>query len=272
MRQMLYKRVVLGLAVVIIGGLCAASLEAQPPGKKGKGPKGPPPNAEFLTVNGTVKEFTTAPKGEVDGLILNDGTWVHWPPHMESRFSGMAVKGDRIRVKGYMETGKKGETKLETSILTNLRTQKSAENPDRPPRADSAVEGTVGSSGAITKTGTVREFTTAPKGEVDGLMLADGIWVHWPPHLESRFTGIAKGDRIKVTGFMETGKKGETKLEVSSLTNERTGKTIDNPDRPLPSSARLLPGRAGNVEDRLQALEDQLEQMRLELQRLRSKK
>ncbi len=271
MKHMLPSRFVRGLAVVIMGGLCAAFVMAQPPGpgKKSKGPKGPPPSAEFLTRTGTVKEFTTAPKGEVDGLILSDGTWVHWPPHLEGRFSDLAAKGDKIRVTGFMETGPKGDTKLEVSTLTNLRTNKSADNPDRPAPADSAVEG---SGGAITKTGTVKEFTTAPKGEVDGLMLVDGTWVHWPPHLEDRFTGIAKGDKIRVTGFMETGPKGDTKLEVSSLTNLRTSKTIENPDRPVPRPGRLVPGKAGNVEDRLQALEEQLDQLRQEIQRLRGKK
>ncbi len=174
MKHMLPSWFIRGLAVVIVGGLCVASVMAQPPGpgKKGKGPKGPPPSAELLTRTGTVKEFTTAPKGEVDGLILTDGTWVHWPPHLEDRFSDLASKGDKIRVKGYMETGPKGDTKLEVSTLTNLR----------------------------------------------------------------------------------------------------TGKVSENPDRPLPESARLTPSKAGNVGERLQALEEQLDQLRQEIQRLRGKK
>jgi hypothetical protein len=264
----LRNRFVRALAVFVLSGLCAAFVTAQPPGgpgKKGKGPKGPPPNAEFLTRTGTVKDFTTAPKGEVDGLILNDGTWVHWPPHLEGRFSDLASKGDRIKAAGYMETGPKGDTKLEVSTVTNLRTKKSVDNPDRPPPADSALGGMGG--GAITKNGTVKEFTAAPKGEVDGLMLNDGTWVHWPPHLEGRFTGIAKGDKIKVIGFMETGPKGDTKLEVSSLTNLRTNKTIENPDRPVANA-----DKAGSADERIQALEDQIEQLRQEVQRLKQKK
>src|SRR5262245_32318826 len=138
MKHPLPSRIIRGLAVVIVGGLCATFVMAQPPGpgKKGKGPKGPPPGAEFLTRTGTVKEFTTGPKGEVDGLILNDRTWVHWPPHLEDRFSDLASKGDRVKVTGYKETGPKGDTKLEVSTITNLRTRKSVDNPDRPPPGD----------------------------------------------------------------------------------------------------------------------------------------
>ena len=137
MRKVLCNRIVLGLAVLTISVVCATSLMAQPPGKKGKRPKGPPRDAEFLTVTGTVKDFTTAPKGEADGLILDDGTWVHWPPHLGDRFGDMAQKGDKVRVSGYMETAE-GDTKLEVSTLTNLRTRKAIDNPDRPPPPDGA--------------------------------------------------------------------------------------------------------------------------------------
>jgi hypothetical protein len=141
MRQWFPGRLILGLGVLLVGGLWAAHLGAQPPGPaRGKGPKGPPgppPDAEFKAVRGTVKEFTTAPKGEVDGLILRDGTWVHWPPHLEDRFKDIVAKGDRVRATGYWETGPEGDTKLEVSTLTNLDSGKASENPDRPPPARS---------------------------------------------------------------------------------------------------------------------------------------
>jgi hypothetical protein len=274
MRHLLARRLMPGLSVLIVAGLWAMSLPAQPPGPgKGKGPKGPPPQAEFLTVRGTVQEFTTAPQGEIDGLILSDSTWVHWPPHLADRFRDLVVKGDRIKATGYRETGPKGDSKLEVSSLTNLRTNKTRENPDRLPPVASRNGGNSGLRGdeALTVTGMVKEFTTAPKGEVDGLILNDGTWVHWPPHLEDRFAGIAKGDKLKVTGFMETGPKGDTKLEVATLTDLRTSKTSENPDRPLPRSGRLIPGKGGDVEDRLQALEDRIDQLQKQIERLRKK-
>ena len=135
MRQLFARPVLLGLGVLAFG-LWAATLEAQPPGPgKGRGPRGrvgPPPDAEFMTVRGAVKEFTTAPRGEVDGLMLGDGTWVHWPPHLEGRFKDIAARGDRVRATGYWETGPRGDTKLEVSTLTNLDTNRTGENPDRP--------------------------------------------------------------------------------------------------------------------------------------------
>lgn len=115
------RRVIRSLGVVIVCGLCTAFLMAEPPGpgKGTKGPPGPPPDAESVTVRGVVKEFTTAPKGEVDGLMLDDDTCVHWPPHMADRFTDIVAKGDKIKVTGFRETGPKGDTKLEVSSLTN---------------------------------------------------------------------------------------------------------------------------------------------------------
>jgi len=125
----------------------------------------------------------------------------------------------------------------------------------------------------------MQSFTTAPKGEVDGLILNDGTWVHWPPHMADRFTAVvSKGDQVKAIGFMETGPAGDTKLEISRLTNLRTGKSADNPDRPLPGPAVDDPGPAAGAtqsddfESRLQALERQLDQVRKEIDRLRREK
>src|SRR5277367_2347028 len=150
----------------------------------------PPRSADLETVRGKVDRFTTAPKGEVDGLILDDGTWVHWPPHLENRFKDIAARGDRVRVTGWTETGPKGDTKFETQTLVNQRTNASADRGDDapPPRERRIGKGPAVAGNVETRRGMVRSFTSAPKGEVDGLVLDDGTWVHWPPHMQDRFT------------------------------------------------------------------------------------
>jgi hypothetical protein len=281
-----------GLFAFLAACLCAASIDAQPPGKKSKGAKGPPDDAEILTVRGTVKDFTTSPKGEKDGVTLNDGTWVHWLPHLENRFAAILAKGDKVRVIGWMDTGKKGESKLEVSTLTNLATNETVTNSDPKGKDFGPIEkdkdkkdkkDKKGSKGdkdkdkkdgePVTANGTVREFTTALKGEKDGFILSDGQWVHWPPHQTDRFSDfVVRGDKVRVIGFKEVDKKGESKVEISTLTNVRTNKTVENPDRPMPLADRALPSRAIDREARIHALEDQLDQLTQELRRLRKEK
>jgi hypothetical protein len=278
-----------GLFAFMAACLCAASIDAQAPGKKGKGAKGPPDDAEILTVRGTVKEFTTSPKGEKDGATLTDGTWIHWPPHLENRFAAILAKGDKVRVIGWMDTGKKGESKLEVSTLTNLTTNESVTNTDLkgkdfgPGEKEKDKKDKKGGKGdkdkdkkdgePVTANGTVREFTKAVKGEKDGFILSDGQWIHWPPHLSDRFSDfVVKGDKVRVTGFKEVDKKGESKVEVSTLTNLRTNKSVENPDRPAPLADRPIPGTTIDREARIRALEDQVEQILQELRRLRKEK
>ena len=82
--------------------------EAQPPGA-----------GRAQTIRGAVERFTTAPKGEVDGCILDDGTWVHWPPHLAEQVTPLLAKGDRIRVTGRTEVDKESRTKFEAETITN---------------------------------------------------------------------------------------------------------------------------------------------------------
>jgi hypothetical protein len=260
-------------ACLLLASSAAHSQEKKKKGKD-KGPDGPPPGAEILTVRGTVKDFTTAPKGEKDGVTLTDGTWVHWPPHLSDRFSGIVAPGDKVKVIGWMDAGKKGDSKLEVSSLTNLGTNQTRERDGFTPAAIEARQKFGPGTGEfVTANGTVKEFTSAKKGEVDGFILSDGRWVHWPPHLSSRFAdAVVKGDTVRVTGFWENGKKGDSKLEVSTLTNVRTSKTIENPDRPAPAGAAPAPGKAGNREERIRELEIQVEQLMREIQKLRKEK
>ncbi len=82
---------------------------------------------DLKTIRGKVARFTEAPKGEVDGLELSDGTVVHWPPHLERNYTFLVKKGDRIRVVGREETKPKGEKVLEARNISNLETGTSDE-------------------------------------------------------------------------------------------------------------------------------------------------
>jgi hypothetical protein len=230
-------------------------------------------DSDLETLRGTVKRFTTAPKGEVDGFILSDDTWVHWPPHLEDRFTAIVKKGDRVEVTGRYETLPKGEKVFEVSTLTNLATRASRTNDDRPPprkgKGKKARARLIGPDRTVT--GTVRRFTTAPKGEVDGMELSDGTVVHWPPHLERRFTAIVeKGDRVRVVGWDETKPRGKRVLEVRTVTNLATKATRTNED--APSLPERLRRPAGDVEERLRALEEKVDQLLDEMKQLRRKK
>jgi hypothetical protein len=104
--------------------------------RRPRGPGAPPPPpgprprsrvpAAARALQGTVERLTIAPIGEIDGAILDDGTVIHWPPHLADRFSAVVARGDRIKVSGWMETGPAGDRHFESQSVTNLRTNATA--------------------------------------------------------------------------------------------------------------------------------------------------
>ncbi len=254
----------------------------------------PPGLGETRTAQGKVQSLTSAPMGEIDGAVLDDGTVIHWPPHLADRFSAIVTRGDRIQAVGRMETGPAGDTHLEVQTVTNLRTNDSRENdalppgpgPRRrplppPPGPRRGIAPTATAS--QTAQGKVQRMTSAPMGEIDGAVLDDGTVIHWPPHLADRFSAIiARGDRVKVSGWMETGPAGDTHFEVLTATNLRTNASASNDvaGPPSPSPGRVAPddsddfaatpNQPGDIERRLKALEDQIVRLREEIQRLRN--
>ena len=93
----------------------------------------PPRSGDDKTIEARVQSLTTAPMGELDGAVLDDGTLIHWPPHLADRFTSVVRRGDQVKVSGWMETGPAGDTHLEVQTVTNLRTNASVENEASPP-------------------------------------------------------------------------------------------------------------------------------------------
>jgi hypothetical protein len=232
-----------------------------------------PRDDESQTVRGTVESMTTAPKGEIDGAVLDDGTVLHWPPHLEDQFSSVVAKGDRVKAVGWTETGRKRGTRFEVQTVTNLETNATAENDERGRREKRKERPRAGREGPQrTIHGTVQRLTKAPKGEIDGAVLDDGVVLHWPPHLEDRFADlIAVGDRVKVAGFEDTGKKGRDRFEVQSLTNLRTNRSVENDDRGRPPRREPSRGRlneASSRAERIRQLKEEAERLEREIERL----
>ena len=49
---------------------------------------------------GVVKQYTLTPRGDVDGMILNDGTEVMLPPHLTSQIVFAVRPGDAVTIRG----------------------------------------------------------------------------------------------------------------------------------------------------------------------------
>jgi hypothetical protein len=116
----------------VVNTATKASVEIE---RRGPAPRpgAKPRRGETTTKNGRVVELTTAPKGEVDGAKLSDGTTIHWPPHLEARFRKIATVGTELRAVGTTETTPKGDLLFEVQSLTNVDTNQTVAGGDGPP-------------------------------------------------------------------------------------------------------------------------------------------
>jgi hypothetical protein len=66
----------------------------------------PPPRTPPLawqqptTIGGTVTRFTLTPRGDLDGMILIDGTQVRVPPHLSAELAAAVKPGDAVTLSG----------------------------------------------------------------------------------------------------------------------------------------------------------------------------
>ena len=176
---------------------------------------------DAMSARGVVKSFHENPKGDVDGLTLEDGTEVRFPPHLGKKITEMLAKGDEAQVVGRKHTGPKGDAHVRADTIKNVKSGDMLDVKKSPPHKPGDEE-------AITVHGVVKSFHENPKGDADGLTLADGMEVRFPPHVGKKITDIvAKGDEVEVNGHKHTGPKGDTHVRFDAIKNMKSGKSVE---------------------------------------------
>jgi hypothetical protein len=69
-----------------------------------------------ISLQGKVAAYLINPFGEIDGLILDNGTLAKTPPHMSSNVTELVKPGDSVTLQGTPEAG----ASLETYSITNM--------------------------------------------------------------------------------------------------------------------------------------------------------
>src|SRR5712692_8035909 len=93
-----------GSAIVAINAGALAQIPPQPPAGQapvptvGQAPLYDP--QQFPAQRGRVQQFTLTPRGDIDGLILSDGTEVKTPPHLSIEIAYSVKPGDMVSIHG----------------------------------------------------------------------------------------------------------------------------------------------------------------------------
>jgi hypothetical protein len=64
-------------------------------------PPPPPVPGQQLTVSGKVVNWLVGHAGEVHGMLLSDGSEVHFPPPLQETMVAQIRRGDQVSVQGY---------------------------------------------------------------------------------------------------------------------------------------------------------------------------
>lgn len=161
------------------------------------------------TMHGKIGEFSKNDRGDVDGIVLDNGTQLHFPPHMGSQVTEKLRVGDRVDVDGRPETRPDGSRVFEARLISSGKLQVRM---DPPRRRGKEPESPMEAHGKVDR------FVTNPHDDVDGFVLADGTEVRVPPHQGDELQGlIREGDEVQIAGRSHTTPHGEVHLHADRI-------------------------------------------------------
>jgi hypothetical protein len=153
---------------------------------------------------GIVKQYTLTPRGDVDGLILTDGTEVKLPPRLSSAVVFTVRPGDAVSVRGMraralpLIDGASIRNEATGATLVTL-------GPPEPPADETVLSGRVAG------------LLHGRRGEVNGALLDDGTTLRLPPHEAARLSATLRaGQDVSARGSLAKSPLG-TVMEVRAL-------------------------------------------------------
>ena len=131
--------------------------------------------------SGVVDCFLLNGEGEADGLVLKDGTEVHFPPHMGKPVLAAVRPGTTVRVRGVRPRGIAMIAAVSVAPEEGDRIVDAGPPDDEAPRKVERRQAHAARS-PMEVQGVVRQALHGPKGEMRGLLLEDGRTGRFPPH------------------------------------------------------------------------------------------
>jgi hypothetical protein len=204
--------------MLVVALLIAGVAFAQDRRGRGKGP------GEYLraqayantapAAQATVTRLLVNPFGEVDGLLLDTGVIVTFPPHMGDALAAAVTVGDTVVVKGNPVM----PGQINGYVVTNARTNQTLmvlPKPTAGVRLPPHLRG-VGLK-EMSAQGEIRHLRHGAKGELTGVILADGTIVRLSRDAAYRFGTLFRvGQSIVATGYGTESPHGRA-LEATAL-------------------------------------------------------
>jgi hypothetical protein len=163
--------------------------------------------AQMPELHGKVRSYDLTPRGDVDGLILEDGTEVHFPPHLGLQVVAAVRPGETVTIHGLRA---RSLPLVQAMSVTGDASGKTVVD-NGPPAPGQRPPAPPGPGQELRAQGEVRMQLHGPRGELNGVLLADGTMVHLPPSEASRLAAqLEPGDMVVVRGEGVEGALGRS--------------------------------------------------------------
>lgn len=157
--------------------------------------------SQLPTIHGKVAQYDLTPRGDVDGLILDDGTEVHFRPDLGLQVVAIVRPGEAVTIHGLKARVLKLVQAMSVTndaggrTVTDEGPSVAGRRPPPPPRHEP------GDDQPMQAKGVIKMQLHGPRGDLNGVLLEDGTMVHLPPPEASRLaTQLAAGKTITVQG------------------------------------------------------------------------
>jgi hypothetical protein len=153
--------------------------------------------AQLPAVTGVVQHFLLTPRGDIDGLLLADGTEVRLPPHLSVEIAYAVKLGDTVTVHGLRAAALPLIAAASVTDAASGRTVVDRGPPGKGPRPPAGP----GAGAMLEVSGKVRQPLHGPQGEVNGALLEDGTVLRLPPPEAARYQSLlAPGTTLVARG------------------------------------------------------------------------
>src|SRR5579871_4898856 len=185
------RNMILTLRCALLGALTAAAALGVDAASCAQGDPRLWDPAQLPEIRGTVKQYTLTPRGDVDGLILTDGTEINLPPHLTAQIVFSIKPGDAVAVRGLKaRTLPLVDAVSVTNFVTGITVM------------DNGPPGGPGDASAeTTLSGKIASPLHGKRGEVNGALLENGAVLRLPPPAAERMQFLLQpGQNVAVRG------------------------------------------------------------------------
>ena len=241
--------VIVAISVSALAQNSPQSAGTQPPPAARQAPLYDP--QQLPVQRGQVQQFTLTPRGDIDGLILTDGTEVDTPPHLSTQIAFAIKPGDNVTIHGLhaaalplVQAVSITDEQTGRTVIDNGPPGPGPGAPPPPP-AGTNVSAAGPLPGLTEVQGRVRMALHGPRGDPNGVLLDDGTVLRLPPPEAYRFASLLQpGQSVVAEGSELVTALGKV-VDVQQIGASREQLSlVETPPRPGPGARPPAPGFA----------------------------